>query len=212
MRAKLLRVLACISLQHLQEWRGALVAGVTSEATTQSSVIIQVWGLAGNVPFFRHSKGPCGTRGNKDHTHPSPFVTPKLKITGFYWLSFCSALILSASASRKILSREAGLSQLATQIHHDLDSGWNFCPGSHLHDYLIWRLFLVLYCLPPPIILGQSEVLTSLLFWASHSASCSVWVEWLICSRKSWFEVHLLLFVVFWVFLLGYYSSTGIAI
>lgn len=66
-------------------------------------------------------------------------------------------------------SREAGLSQLATQIYHDLDSGWNFCPGSHLHDYLIWRLFLVLYCLPPPIILGQSEVLTSLLFWASHS-------------------------------------------
>ena len=105
MRAKLLRVLACISLQHLQEWRGALVAGVTSEATTRSSVIIQVWGLAGNVPFFRQSKGPCGTRGNKDHTHPSPFVTPKLKITGFYWLSFCSALILSASASRKILSR-----------------------------------------------------------------------------------------------------------
>lgn len=43
-------------------------------------------------------------------------------------------------------------------------------------------------------------------------ASCSVWVESLICSRKSWFEVHLLLFVVFWVFLLVYESSIRISI
>lgn len=156
MRAKLFRVLACISLQHLQEWRGALVAGVTSEAATRSSVIkSEVWpGMHRSSDIPRALVVHVATKTTHIHL---PSWHPNSRSLGSTGLVFAlpSHFQPQPLAKSSPGSRENGLSRSGTQIHHDLDSGWNFCPGSHLHDWLIWRLFLVLYCLPPPILLGQ---------------------------------------------------------
>lgn len=169
-----------------------------------------LWSVKSEVwPGIRSFTDIPGALSRAWHQGLHTSVTHRDTQTQDHWVllvCFSLCLILPASASCGILSMPQRSRSFTIG---DPDPWWlGFRMKLLSWQPLAWLTHLVLASctvLPPPAT-APNHIRSNEKKWLACfsdlrlGASCSVWVEPLICSRKSWVAVHSSLPLVFWIF------------